>query len=235
MLTIGAANATIPYADLGAPAIYGGSVYYAGQTTPGIQGLNPSLSLRKYDPSNSTTTIVAPLPVSGPTAHRFSFSTAVNGVLYINYYDSVKGRELFGYNGGNSFIPITDVDGPSVGFDPTSLISYNGDLLIAGTTSANGTELYRLTGNGLGLTDAQNISSASLSPNPTSSELTVALPTSTQHTLRVVSATGQTLRMHTVQGPSATVAVQDLPAGIYFVHITDATGAPGGTARFVKE
>lgn len=235
MLTSGAANATIPFADRSAPAMHNGQLYYLGTTTPGLGG-TPPLSLVRYDAATNSAINVASMPTAAFSPLSIMGMTAsMNGILYLNYTSSADGAELFAFT-ANNIVRVTDEGGASAGFNPTSILSYNGDLLIAGSTSASGTELYRITGNGLGLTNAQQASSAILSPNPASTQLTITLPTSASRTLRILSTTGQTVRTHTFQGATATISVEGLASGLYFAQLTDAaTGAPAGTARFVKE
>lgn len=215
--------------------VYNGRVYYQGFTTPATP--TAGRSLFQFDPTTSGLNAVAQMPAPpSDFGYGLSLAQAAGNVLYLGYQSATSGVELFGYTTSSGMAQITNIDGPTAGLNPTDIVSYNGNLLIAGTTSTNGTELYRITGNGLGLTEAQRISAAMLSPNPASSELTITLPSAARYTMRVVSATGQILRTHTLHGPSASVPVQHLPAGMYFVHLTDAiTGAPAGTARFVKE
>ncbi len=216
-------------------ALYNGGVWYPRPAT--ITNVSTNLGLYKWDTSSMNVSLVAPLPAPVPTSISiFPMTTVASNILYMSYHSSASGPELFAYAGGSSVSQITDIDGTSAGLNPTELLSYNGNLLIAGTTSTSGTELYRITGNGLGLTDAQQTSTAILSPNPASTLLTITLPTPARYTLHILSITGQTLRSHTFQGSSTSVSVEDFAPGLYFARIADATsGAPAGTARFVKE
>ena len=235
MLTSGPLSVLRP-ADRSQPALLNNHIYYPALTTPSNSTNNEPLSFHRYEPNTGTTTVIMPLPTAAVSSEIIRASAALSGVLYLNYNSQADGPELFAYTGGTNFIRITEIDGPTAGFNPTQILSFNGDLLIAGTTSANGTELYRITGTGLGLTDAQEKSAAILSPNPASTQLTITLPKAGRHILRILSTTGQILRTQTIEGVSSTISVEDLAAGFYFAHITDAnTGAAVGSARFVKE
>lgn len=183
---------------------------------------------------------IAPLPtpssISSLEGATFTLAQAVNSVLYFAYSSAVAGPELYAYTPGSGVVQLTDVEGASGGLNPTEVLSFNGSLLFAGTSYGYGAELYRIAGTGLSLTDAQAESAAVLSPNPTTSQLTITLPSTSRYTLRILSTTGQILRTQTIEGASPSISIADLTPGLYFAQITDATtGAPVGTARFVKE
>ena len=72
----------------------------------------------------------------------------------------------------------------------------------------------------------------SVYPNPTSDRLTAALPAAEGRTYRVLNPLGQVMDQGAAAGANPAVDVRRLPAGIYFLELSSATGRQ--VRRFVK-
>jgi len=100
---------------------------------------------------------------------------------------------------------------------------------------ANFGKVFKGTRAPMGIEDPSFSTSLKLYPNPANNELTIVLAESNanQFNYAIINLTGATLRTGNLNTNNSVISIHDLPSGIYFISVTDISGA-NTTKKFTK-
>lgn len=202
------------------------------QTSP-----NGGLVYQIYETDGITTQVAIPVTHTGsPTSRPIYWITANNNKLYFLMSGDNSPEQLWEANPINgNFTQLSSYTGPTT--QPRQIFkrplkSWNNDIYVEGTTTAEGYELWKFGTGTLGVEEVTLEDKIQIYPNPTQDYVKLTIENEEAYQIDIFNAVGQQikLRIH-----NKTIDLTSLPAGIYYITILNSLTGKKITQKIIKK
>lgn len=202
------------------------------QTSP-----NGGLVYQIYETDGITTQVAIPVTHSGsPTSRPIYWITANNNKLYFLMSGDNSPEQLWESNPTNgNFTQLSSYTGPTT--QPRQIFtrplkSWNNDIYVEGTTTAEGYELWKFGDGTLSTNEISSEDKIKMYPNPTQDYVKPTIENIEAYQIDIFNAVGQQikLRIH-----NKTIDLTSLPTGIYYITILNSLTGKKITQKIIKK
>lgn len=202
------------------------------QTSP-----NGGLVYQIYQTDGITTQVAIPVTHSGsPTSRPIYWITANNNKLYFLMSGDNSPEQLWEANPTNgNFTQLSSYTGPTT--QPRQIFtrplkSWNNDIYVEGTTTAEGYELWKFGDGTLSTNEISSEDKIKMYPNPTQDYLKLTIENIEAYQIDIFNAVGQQvkLRIH-----NKTIDLTSVPTGIYYMIILNSLTGKKIRQKIIKK
>ena len=202
------------------------------QTSP-----NGGLVYQIYETDGITTQVTIPVTHSGsPTSRPIYWITANNNKLYFLMSGDNSPEQLWEVNPINgNFTQLSSYTGPTT--QPRQIFtrplkSWNNDVYVEGTTTAEGYELWKFGTGTLGVEEVTLEDKIQIYPNPTQDYVKLTIENIEAYQIDIFNAVGQQIKLRI---DNKTIDLTSVPAGIYYITIFNSLTGKKITQKIIKK
>lgn len=202
------------------------------QTSP-----NGGLVYQIYETDGITTQVTIPVTHSGsPTSRPIYWITANNNKLYFLMSGDNSPEQLWEANPINgNFTQLSSYTGPTT--QPRQIFtrplkSWNNDVYVEGTTTAEGYELWKFGTGTLGVEEVTLEDKIQIYPNPTQDYVKLTIENVEVYQIDIFNAVGQQIKLRI---DNKTIYLTSVPAGIYYITILNSLTGKKITQKIIKK
>jgi len=202
------------------------------QTSP-----NGGLVYQIYETDGITTQVTIPVTHSGsPTSRPIYWITANNNKLYFLMSGDNSPEQLWEANPINgNFTQLSSYTGPTT--QPRQIFtrplkSWNNNVYVEGTTTAEGYELWKFGTGTLGVEEVTLEDKIQIYPNPTQDYVKLTIENVEVYQIDIFNAVGQQIKLRI---DNKTIDLTSVPAGIYYITILNSLTGKKITQKIIKK
>lgn len=202
------------------------------QTSP-----NGGLVYQIYETDGITTQVAIPVTHSGsPTNRPIYWITANNNKLYFLMSGDNSPEQLWEANPTNgNYTQVSFYTGPTT--QPNQIFSrpfnsWNNDIYVEGTTTAEGYELWKFSDGTLSTNEITSEDKIKMYPNPTQDYVKLTIENIEAYQIDIFNAVGQEIKLRI---DNKTIDLTSVPAGIYYITISNLTTDKKITQKIIKK
>lgn len=198
---------------------------------------NGGLVYQIYETDGITTQVSIPVTHSGsPTSRPIYWITANDNKLYFLMSGDNSPEQLWEANPTNgNFTQLSFYTAPTT--QPRQIFtrplkSWNNEMYVEGTTLAEGYELWKFGTGTLGVDEVTLDDKIKIYPNPTQDYVKFNIENSEVYQIDVFNAVGQQIKLRI---DNKTIDLTSVPAGIYYITISNSTTDKKITQKIIKK
>lgn len=204
-----------------------GNLYFTGNTSAN------GYELWKSDGTNGGTNLFKDIN-PGTGSSSMSGITIINGIGYFNANNGTNGGEAWRTDfTPNGTVMIADINPGSSGSGANGFTLLGNKILFCANDGTNGGEMWVMNAI-TSVEEGEKVAlNAEVYPNPAHDLLTIEGNFGKEAEITVLNSLGSVVHTQLVNGERAQVRMHDLPAGVYFVRVTNDNGVV--TKKVIKD